>query len=227
MARKPKLKIGADGQWYVTSRMEKTVFGGTYKEASTKYNEWISTVWAPSTRKRVQERERAAHQEAGARRAGLNLRKPPKLSKHASGQWMVRYKRRTKYLGRDEYAPRIKYRDWLNHVWSHDQVGKTYLNNLIITRSLPATLAWIADDLREYVAWTYPPCVYFLLRDQQVVYVGSSNSLAKRVIDHIDEGMKFERVLWVPADERTYRTQEATFIRLLQPIDNIRGKKTP
>lgn len=152
-------------------------------------------------------------------------RPPPRLRKHKTGRYCVEYRKRYKYFGRNPAEAERQYEDWLRDVWSRDQMGvaprgaeKQNLWNI------PNQLAWLANELREYVAWTYPPCVYFFLRKGEITYVGSTNALPSRIRQHLEEGRKFDRVLWMPVEEDRRLELEDQMIRRLRPAENVRSK---
>ena len=67
------------------------------------------------------------------------------------------------------------------------------------------------------------PCVYFLFRDNVLVYVGKTQNIYLRIGQHITEGQKkfdsFEYFITEDAD-----ALEAVLIQILKPIYNKLGK---
>ena len=90
--------------------------------------------------------------------------------------------------------------------------------------NIPDELGWLANDSREYVAWTYPPCIYFLLRKNEITYIGSTNNLPNRIRQHLDDGRRFDRALWMPVEEERRLALEDQMIERIQPRENIRSK---
>lgn len=66
--------------------------------------------------------------------------------------------------------------------------------------------------------------VYFLLSGDEVVYVGQSVSVHRRVASHVGR-FHFDRVVWIPVDGVALDATEAAFIRLFNPEEN-RGVPT-
>lgn len=69
------------------------------------------------------------------------------------------------------------------------------------------------------------PGVYLLLRNDVVVYVGSSNNVSSRVGDHVRErgrsyGKDFDSVVYLPCDADRRLLIEGALIRLLRPERN-------
>lgn len=66
--------------------------------------------------------------------------------------------------------------------------------------------------------------VYFLLMDEDVVYVGGSNTLLSRLATHIRKrAMKFNRIAFVKCDRRDVWTTEKAYIKAFDPIYNRRS----
>ena len=68
------------------------------------------------------------------------------------------------------------------------------------------------------------PGIYFLLRNKEIVYVGSSVTPAYRVYSHRfygDRTKKFDQAFYIPIKELVYlQSVEKVFIQKLQPIEN-------
>jgi hypothetical protein len=83
--------------------------------------------------------------------------------------------------------------------------------------NVPEQIADISD-LKEYYA--RPICgVYFLLRDEQVVYVGQSTSLGVRIASH-DKRKDFDRVVYFECHPADLNRLETAFILKLKPEYN-------
>lgn len=76
----------------------------------------------------------------------------------------------------------------------------------IVRRSLPA------DHLSG---------VYFLLKADEVVYVGQSVNMYRRVEAHRLQGKDFDRVTYLPAREEVLRELEMVYIHLYRPAQNV------
>lgn len=70
------------------------------------------------------------------------------------------------------------------------------------------------------------PCVYFLISDMRVVYVGQTTNLIARVTTHLKE-KTFDRVLYLPVPESALLAVEAAFIAALRPPLNGRCEGKP
>lgn len=69
----------------------------------------------------------------------------------------------------------------------------------------------------------YPPGVYFLVEDDEVVYVGQSTNPAARIPDHAQH-KKFTRVYMVPVPPSALDEVEGALIRTLKPKYNFWGR---
>lgn len=64
-------------------------------------------------------------------------------------------------------------------------------------------------------------CVYFLRLGRALVYVGSTGGLLQRVISHRSNGVKFDRINYIPCETCEESLQrEREYIRLLKPPGN-------
>ncbi len=70
--------------------------------------------------------------------------------------------------------------------------------------------------LREWSLREYHPCVYFLVRDGVVVYVGQSIALPGRIASHISN-KDFDRVFYLEVPREHLNAIESAFIRALNP----------
>jgi hypothetical protein len=68
-----------------------------------------------------------------------------------------------------------------------------------------------------------PVCVYFLIRNSVVVYVGQTTDLYFRVSQHRRD-KQFDRVFYLPIPREDLSRIETGFIRVLQPEYNLQGK---
>lgn len=92
--------------------------------------------------------------------------------------------------------------------------------------TLPEKLWFIKGKLCEYSADFVRPCVYFLMRGSECVYVGQTTNLPVRVSAH-RRGTKhtpvkdFDRVFFVYVEAKDLNEVESDFIKRLKPIYNI------
>ncbi len=90
--------------------------------------------------------------------------------------------------------------------------------------SLNRTLAGIDKGIKEYPLGYLSPCVYFLCLDDEVVYVGRTVSLGKRIATHNEDKSKlFDRVFYLPTAENDLESEESKFISSLKPKFNRTG----
>jgi hypothetical protein len=68
-----------------------------------------------------------------------------------------------------------------------------------------------------------PSCVYFLIRDGAVVYVGQTTDLHFRVTRHRRD-KRFDRVFYLPVPSEDLNQIEMEFIRVFCPEYNLQGK---
>lgn len=90
---------------------------------------------------------------------------------------------------------------------------------------VPDELRAEASSLRQADGDGYPSCVYFLIRNRAVVYVGQSCKLSTRLESHLRE-KTIDRILFLPVPEQDLRRVEAEYIRKLRPILNCQGRNT-
>ena len=70
------------------------------------------------------------------------------------------------------------------------------------------------------------PGVYFLCRDDDVVYVGQSTNVSARVPQHAKltyDFKRFDRAMWMPVDRENLDAVEMRYIKLLMPQYNVMG----
>ncbi|MDH5667770.1 MAG: GIY-YIG nuclease family protein [Nitrospira sp.] len=92
-----------------------------------------------------------------------------------------------------------------------------------VSREVPMALTLVCDRLREWPGLDQVPCVYFLVEDEMVRYVGQSRNLAARLAQHSDHGRRWDRVLFLPVPESELLRVEREWIRTLQPPWNRAG----
>jgi hypothetical protein len=94
-----------------------------------------------------------------------------------------------------------------------------------VTKDVPFALAAIQERLCESPAVDIPPCVYFLIEAGAVVYIGQTRNLAYRLLQHTQDGKRWDRVLFLPMPVAELLRVEAHWIAALQPALN-RSKPT-
>ena len=119
----------------------------------------------------------------------------------------------------------------------HDVVHKALrVNHGDAPPEIPAELATIGGQrLNEYAGFRLGPCVYFLILDDRVVYVGKTTNLPARVHSHAKGSRakrrqsvpkkEFNRVLFLPVDRDDLDEAEVYFIKELEPVLNKTGFK--
>jgi hypothetical protein len=89
---------------------------------------------------------------------------------------------------------------------------------------VPQALAPLIEVLQEASLGEGTPGVYFLLRQDEVVYVGQSLSVLTRIETHRRQGVKvFDRAVYLTMPEEVLDEAEGAFIKLLQPEYNGAG----
>jgi hypothetical protein len=63
--------------------------------------------------------------------------------------------------------------------------------------------------------------IYFLIKDEQIVYVGQSRNAMRRITRHIDEGKEFDRFAMVACEEQDLDRLERTYITAIVPEGNM------
>lgn len=83
-------------------------------------------------------------------------------------------------------------------------------------RDLPPKLRRFSGQLIDApLVQRHVPCVYFLIRQNTVVYVGQSCNLRKRLADHT---RAYDRVLYIPIPKMQLLDVEGAFYSLLKPF---------
>ena len=83
---------------------------------------------------------------------------------------------------------------------------------------VPQELIHHSKDLFELCV-AYPPCVYFLLDNAEIVYVGQSVNVSARVVTH-SRDKDFTKVLYMPVVQDNLNKVERFFIERMQPKYN-------
>lgn len=92
-----------------------------------------------------------------------------------------------------------------------------------VSRDVPTALTLVRDRLCEWPGIELPPCIYFLITDEAVCYVGQSRNLASRLAQHSNHGRRWDRALFLPVPESDLLRVEREWIRTLQPPWNRAG----
>lgn len=96
-------------------------------------------------------------------------------------------------------------------------------SNKLVSIGIPKELQGI-KDLKICDNYRLPPCVYFLIDIEEVVYVGKSENLYARLTTHIIEGVKgFNRVFYITIPSINMNEVEMKFIKSLKPKYNMAG----
>lgn len=80
---------------------------------------------------------------------------------------------------------------------------------------VPPDLRSEMHALRRAEGDGYPPCVYFLIREQAVIYVGQSRNFSSRIQQHREKS--FDYALFLPVPVEDLLRVEGEFIRRLRP----------
>lgn len=97
------------------------------------------------------------------------------------------------------------------------QISKT--NTLI--KSIESTVTINSSDMDSMF---FTPCIYFLLQNDKVVYVGESISVMTRISQHVKDGTKsFNGFSFEPfrGSDKERKHKEKLLIKKLQPVYNI------
>ena len=86
-------------------------------------------------------------------------------------------------------------------------------------KDFPEELRPMFQELSEYSLGQFPPCVYFLVRDASVVYVGQSTSLPSRIAHHLTN-KDFNFVYYMPVIREKLTYVESAFIKYFKPEYN-------
>jgi hypothetical protein len=92
----------------------------------------------------------------------------------------------------------------------------------------PPTCLSGVRGLRQMKSDDFPCFVYFLLKNEEVVYVGqTSKPWPLRILDHIEAGQKdFDDVWFTPVDRQSINAVERAYIRQFRPKHNVQGNRT-
>lgn len=83
----------------------------------------------------------------------------------------------------------------------------------------PVDVPWsLRKEVVIEIPAAHPPGVYFLLHEEEIVYVGQSTSPGSRIAQHIKDKI-FDRVLLIPTNDLD--NVEAKYIKKFQPKYNV------
>lgn len=79
-----------------------------------------------------------------------------------------------------------------------------------------------ADEIIRSAIPAFTVCgIYFLIRDDRIIYVGQSTNIYRRVARHIDDGKKFDRFSVVSCPKEDLDRIERMYITALYPDENM------
>ncbi|MBI2628952.1 hypothetical protein HYW74_02625 [Candidatus Pacearchaeota archaeon] len=80
---------------------------------------------------------------------------------------------------------------------------------------IPKTLRGI-NNLMEFEEIVFPSCIYFLVKNDEVIYVGQTIELPSRLASHRQDKL-YDRVFYLPVPESDLNRVEKEFIITLKP----------
>ena len=102
---------------------------------------------------------------------------------------------------------------------SEDQL-QAYLSRL--PRPIPQ-LWTTAQILSKATPAHQAPCIYFLLAGTEIVYVGKTINVTKRLGRHLDDGKQFDAYSVVECSKRDLERLEMAYISAFKPRYNVMG----
>lgn len=97
--------------------------------------------------------------------------------------------------------------------------------NRLSDESVPVCLQSLASRLKLYSSDSFPAFVYFLCLDDEVVYVGMTGDLQKRIATHRRDGwIRFDRTLFLTVKHEEAARVEAAFVAVLRPPHNGKSR---
>ena len=120
--------------------------------------------------------------------------------------------------------------EWVKENLVHHNAGHKIVTNFTSypqadkkPKDVPNELIGIKEKLKEL--GSPPPCVYFLIDVNEIVYVGQSINVYNRIATHNSEKKKiFTRVLYIPVCEDEMGKIERHYINSLDPKYNTDGR---
>lgn len=101
-----------------------------------------------------------------------------------------------------------------------DSSVRIIVNKEASFHSIPESLLAMNGKLKTFDTVEGVPVIYFLIQNDEVVYVGQSSNLTLRVATHRDQ-KEFDRVLYFFHPQDLLNHTEAALIRYLKPKYNI------
>ena len=118
-------------------------------------------------------------------------------------------------------------KDWLaNGLVHYDLIGgirvdEKDLEDFLATRPTPLLARDVIIEMASPVHQVC--CVYFLILAGELVYVGKTINLAKRLGRHLQDGKAFDSVSFLECKKRDLARLEMAYISSLKPKYNIMG----
>lgn len=84
-------------------------------------------------------------------------------------------------------------------------------------QTLPKQLMNYHDEILDYSIHMVPPCIYFLVRDIEIMYVGQTVCLPGRVSQHVKEKPHFNKVYYFPVPKENLLEIERKVILEMEP----------
>ena len=113
---------------------------------------------------------------------------------------------------------------WVKKHFVKVQKGITFPEKLTIfidqpaietTMGLPKEIRKL-EGLKKYDFWHFPPCVYFLVHGNELVYIGQALHLPKRLFEHQRMGKVFDQVYFLEVPKSELNKIERMFIREIE-----------
>jgi hypothetical protein len=114
---------------------------------------------------------------------------------------------------------------WIENNLAQERDGMDFPRQLIVltaptterAQTIPPELEALDGDLHEINGLWYPTCVYFLVLDNEIQYVGQSANILSRIQQHVVDKKTFDRVFYLPVPKSELNTVEGEFIKKLRP----------
>ena len=132
------------------------------------------------------------------------LNSPPRFDKHETATYI------SKHLVQFQAAAPIPIRI-------------TLIEQQPIPLQIPDALSVLSHKIFQYPIHIKFPCVYFLVRESKVVYVGQSTNLGFRICAHAKDEKDFDSVFYMNVPEDNLLAVESAFIAHYKPEYNACG----
>ena len=120
------------------------------------------------------------------------------------------------------YFKRREILNWIKENLSQHSEGKklplniyVYSTTLPENTPVPRELASV-EGLAEFTNANFPPCIYFLVKEENIMYVGQSINLPARLVQH-QNNKDYDRVFYLPVPQSDLNRVERDFIKTLDP----------